>query len=334
MAVTNRKNRGPQIFQPSFNGLTLEIPNGQYIQRGKVILKGSVTIAGGTTNGTAVGEGGSINLIKLIEIVCNPAGGGNMIYPGGNVVYATPRSLLHWAQMQTGKFVGEMSGSTLGNGAPGTYPIYLSIPIFFSDENLRNQVQTALPADASIFSSIQLQVSTGGATDCFAGTDRVWTYNLQVQWDDSRVDMAAPANPMILFQEDHSLLIQAAMTRLNDPGMPNTGEFLSWLVMGLQGTSYTLSDAILNRVTAQSQTWDFDEFAQDIRADMYECQWLDPSQNAAGLYMIDQTEGIIQNRNPAPGMLKWFDVNNPSGASLDQLLIFTRRVYAAQQASS
>jgi hypothetical protein len=45
------------------------------------------------------------------------------------------------------------------------------------------------------------------------------------------------------------------------------------------------------------------------------------------------TEGVIQNSNPAAGLLEQYNVNNPSGSFLDQLRIFTRRVYQVQTGS-
>jgi hypothetical protein len=66
---------------------------------------------------------------------------------------------------------------------------------------------------------------------------------------------------------------------------------------------------------------------------MYDDEWLDPSANGAGLYHIDMTNGIIQNANPAAGLLPMINVNNPSGSYLDQLRVFTRRVYQVQAGS-
>jgi hypothetical protein len=332
MAYENRENRVQLPFLPNASAITLPIPPNFSILQGRVILTGTVTIAGGTTNGTVQGEGGPINLIKRIRVVANPAPGS--AYPGGWLVDCSARALERWAQFQHfGKFIGEQAGSTLGSGAAGVYPIYLSIPIYFADTNLRNQVQTALYADSSAYSSLQVQIATGGITDCFAGNDRTVTYNLQVQWDDDRVDITPSATPIVLFQEDHLIQIGAANTRLNDPALPQDGAFLSWSLFAEQGAAYNLSDALLNRITVMGPTWNFDEYAQDIRQKMYDDEWLDPSANAAGLYHIDMSNGIIQNSNPAAGLLPMINVNNPSGAYLDALRMFTRRWYAVQSAS-
>lgn len=326
MAYTNRKNRDQQPFLPSASAITLSIPPNQSILRGMVILTGTVTIAGGTTNGIVVGEGGPLNLIHRIRIAANPAAGS--AYPGGYLVDCTPRTLLRWAQLQHfGKYIGEQSGSTLGNGAPGVYPIYLAIPIYFADDNLRNQVQTALTASETAYESLQVQVATGQLSDCFAGSDRTATYNLQVQWWDDRAAIQLGNSDIVLFQEDHQLQIGAANTRLNDPAMPQSGAFMSWTILAEQGSSKTLSDALLNKLYADSATWSYEEFAQDLRQTMYDEEWLDPSQNGAGLYHVDMTKGVLWNSNPARGIDLRLDVNNPSGAFADALRFFTRRAY-------
>jgi hypothetical protein len=330
MAYTNEQNRIQQQFLPSVNNITLPIAPNLSILSGHLTLVGTVTIAGGTTNGTVQGEGGPVNLLKRVRVVGNPAPGS--IYPGGNIVDSSVRSLLRNAQFQdSGKFIGEQSGSVLGNGAAGTYPIYLSVPIYWADSNLRQQVATALYADPSAYASLQLQVDTGGATDCFAGTDRDWTFALNLEWDDDRVDTTPGSPAFSLFQEDHIIQIGAANARLNDAAMPQSGAFLSWQVLAEQGQYYQLSDALLNELRVEAPTWLYDKYAQDIRQQMYNDVWLDPSQNGAGLYYVDQTKGIIQNYNPAAGILPYFNVNNPSGAFLDRLRVFTRRVYVLGQ---
>lgn len=333
MAYNDRRNRSQQVFLPS-SQVVLDIPQGFSILRGKVIITGTVTIAGGTTSGALIGDGGPTNLIKRIRVVGNPAPGS--AYPAGWLVDATPRALLRWQQMlgDWGVYMAEQSGSVLGSGAAGTYPIYFAIPINFADPTLRNNYQTALYADASAYRSLQLQVLTGGSTDCFQGTDRTWTYNLQVQWEDNRLDIT-PSNPATaLIQESHLIQIGAANTRLNDPSLPKTGGFLTWLLLCEQGQpGYTLSDAILSRVTVQGRNWFFDEYAQDIRQEMYDNGWLNPSSNGAGLYLIDQAEGMIQNSNDAGGLEPMISVLNPSGSYLDQINMFTRRVYTVSQGS-
>ena len=61
---------------------------------------------------------------------------------------------------------------------------------------------------------------------------------------------------------------------------------------------------------------------------MYDDEWYDPGQSGLGQFFLDFTHGLLQNSNPAIGMATKFDVLNPSGASLDKLTFYTRRVYA------
>ena len=332
MAYLDRKNRSQTPFLPSNSNIVLEIPPNYSILQGKLILTGTVTIAGVTNAGTVVGEGGPINLIKRIKVVANPSGGSQ--YPGGYLVDASARALLRWAQLNHGGvFIGEQSASTLGNGANGTYSIYLAIPLYFADPNLRQNYATALYADVSAYQSLQVQVATGAITDCFAGNNGTVTYNLQLQWWDERLDIVPGNTAMALFQEDHLVQIGAANTRLPDPALPQDGSFLSWTILAEQSSAYTLSDAILNRLTVFGPTWSFDEYAQDIRQKMYDDEWLAASANGAGLYHIDMTDGPLQNMNPATGLLPQISVNNPSGTYQDQLRMFTRRVYLVNQGS-
>lgn len=327
MAFESRKNRIAQQFMPD-TMIALPVPPNLTIFSGKLILTGSVTIAGATANGTVLGEGGPVNLIQRIRVVVNAAPGSP--YPNGWCVDATPRSLLRAAQMYSrfGSYFAEQSGNTLGGGANGTYTIYLEIPISFVDSSLRyNQIATGLYADPSAYQSIQVQVFTGDVARCFTGNNGIYTYNLQLQWQDKRYNVVPPNPGVALWQEEHVVQIGGANQRLFDPAMPQDGAFLNWLIMAEQGAQQTLSDAILQQLTLEGAGIDFSEYAQDIRAEMYDNEWINPAANAAGLYQVDFAEGILQNANAASGLQPYTWVANPSGANLDQLRIFTRRLF-------
>jgi hypothetical protein len=332
MSFEDNRNRSQVQFLPAQSAQVLPIPPNLMILDASLILTGTIAVTGGTTNGTVVGEGGPLNLLKRIRIIGNRANGSP--FPGGYLLDASPRSLKRFAQfMQGGKFFVEQAGSTLGNGAAGTYGIYLEIPIFFADPNLHNEVQTGLYADPSAYESLQVQVQTGQLSDCFSGNDRTVTYNLQLQWKDRRIDIVPGTNAVELYQEDHDLMIGAANTRTPDLGLPQDGYFLSWQILAEQSTAFTLSDALLNRLRIEGPTYNYDLFANDIRATMYREMNLDAAANGAGLYFIDMTAGIIQNSNPANGLSVAYDVNNPSGTYQDKLKIFTRRVWPVQTGS-
>lgn len=337
MAFSDRKNRVQYPFTPD-SKLFFTLPPGGKILQGRLIIAGTIVVSGGSVNGVMVGEGGPVNLIQRIKVVATPAGGSR--YPGGTIVDCIPRSLLRYGIAQHGgKYMGEQSGSTIGNGANGTYPIYLSIPLYFADSTMRNMIASALNADIldsgglPIYSSLQVEVDTGDLTSCFAGNNATVNWSgLTIQWDDDRLGLVGDTN--VLYQEDHTALIGGAQSRMLDPAMPQSGAFTVWQIMAEAGGNYTLSDAILQRVTATSSTFNFDEYAQDIRQKMIDDEWLDPSQSGIGLYLIDFTDGTLNNANPAAGILAQFQVANPSGVNMDQLRFYTRRFYSPAPAAS
>ena len=305
---------------------------GLKILRGTVLLRGQVVISGGSASGALVGEGGPANLIQRIRVIATAASGSR--YLGGTIVDATPRGLLrHAINEHNGKFFADLNGSSLGSGAAATYQVYCAIPIYWASSLQRNDYATALPMDlvdstgVPIWSSVQVEVTTGDLTTCFAGNDRVFDYSgLSVDWIDHR--LAIPGDTNLLVQEEHYLLIDGAQERKVDAAMPQSGAFLSWLVMAeAGGSANTLSDAILQKITASGSTFNLELWANDFRQKMLEDEWLDPSQAGTGLYFIDFADGLLKNGNPAPGIAAQFRVLNPSGLNLDQLRIFTRRFY-------
>ena len=338
MAFEDRKNRLQYMFTPD-NKLFFTLPPGGKILQGRLILAGQIVVSGGTANGVQVGDGGPVNLIQRVKIFATAAAGSR--YPGGTILDVTPRSLLRYAITQhCGKLILEQSGSVLGNGANGTYQIYLSIPIYFADSTLRNNMATALnvdlvdPTGAPIYSSVQVEVDTGDLTSCFAGNNANVNWSgLTVQWDDDRLGLAGDTN--VLYQEEHIVLIGAAQARLLDPAMPQSGAFTNWQILAEGGgSSYNLLSTILQRVTATASTFNFDEYSADIQQKMLDDEWYDPSTNLTGSYFIDWTNGTLNNANPAAGIALQFQVANPSGSNLDQLRIYTRRFYPPVPAQS
>jgi hypothetical protein len=149
------------------------------------------------------------------------------------------------------------------------------------------------------------------------------------------VDTAGkPTDTNTVFQEDHTTLIGAAQDRMLDQAMPRDGAFISWLIMAQQTTAFTLADTILNKIVCKGSTLDYKLYAKDIRAEMYDDEWLDPSQAGAGLYYLDWTDGWLNNALIASTQQVEFDVNNPSGTNQDSLLFFTRRVIAPAAAAA
>lgn len=332
MANLNAKNRLVKPFVPN-SKIIFTLPLGGKIRKGSVILAGNVNVTAGTTSGTKMGEGGPLNLISRIIVTATPAGGSR--YPGGKIVDADPRSLVYYSITQRqGKLFTDQTGSTLNAGAVANNTgIYTAIPVYFADAVQKNSLATALNTDPGTYASVQVEVDTASLAACFAGNDRTVDYSgLTVQWLDERV--AVPGDTAVLYQESHAALIAATNKRMLDEAMPQDGAFMSWQMLAETGTYHTLADTLLNRLVAAGPTLDFDKYAQDIRQTMLDDEWLDPSQSAAGVYFIDYTDGVVQaNTVPGGTIQTYLDVNNVSGANLDDLLVFTRRVFSPQPAS-
>lgn len=330
MAFNDIQNRLSTPFIPDSN-IVFTLAPGLKMLQGRVILSGQVVLSAGSANGTISGEGGPINLIERIYVTANSASGSR--YTGGRMVDCSPRALLRYAITEhQGKFLGDLLAATLGNGANGTYTIYTSIPMYFADSTLQNQMLTAFNMDLAdsqgnpIYSSVQVQIDTGDVTTCFTGNNATVNWSgLTVQWVDDRLGLAADTVP--LRQENHYALIAATQTRMIDPAMPVDGAFNTWLILAEQSAAYTLSQALLNKVEAYGAGINLKLYNYDIQQAMIEEEFYDPSQSLTGQYYIDFTKGLLQNSNAAPGLSVTFDVNNVSGANLDRLNIYTRRVY-------
>jgi hypothetical protein len=324
------KNLKEIVFTPNSKNNIINIPLGAKILRGHLILTGTVTLAGGAASGTKAGDG-IVNLIKRIKLHAVAQDGSR--YPDGSVVDATPRSLFRYAMSVRGKYIDELSGSTLGAGAAAAYPIYMAVPIIFQTDNLRKgkgKVQTALNADITAYKSLYLEVETGAVTDCYTGNDRTVTYDLKLQWVDERENF--DGDTFALFQEDHVKLIGAAQERLEDDALPPKGSFLHWLVMTESGaTTRTLVDTILNKVVIKGQTIDWKLNYKDIRQINIDDNIFDAAATMTGMFFLDFTDqSLLRGAVPAPGLLVQYDVNNPGGSNADDLLVFTRRIFAPQ----
>jgi hypothetical protein len=335
MAYEDRMDRAEFPFTAGVP-VVFNLNPGANILEGKVIIEATVVVSGGTTNGVQIGDG-IPNLIRRIRVLANKAApnqNGTSRYPDGALVNCSPQTLLRYAMIERqGKYVAEQSGSNLGNGAAGTYNIYLSIPIFFADSLNLYTVQTALnmnPTDSQgrpVYSAVQVQVELAATlSELFSGNDRNMVVSGMVRWDDTRLGLSKDSIP--LKQEDHYALIQAAYEEFVDPAMPNDGAFESWLILAQQGVpSLALSDAIVNRLKIQGTSLNFKQNWQAMRQQMIDDGFYDPSSTLTGQLFLDWTHGLLANSNAAAGLQHQFSVNNPSGAGLDRLRIYTRRVF-------
>ena len=332
MAFEDRYNRAQ--FPVTLGApVVFNLNPGDKILSGKIIVTGTVTIAGGTTNGVVISAGGPVNLVKRILVLANKAASSR--YYNGALVNCSPRSLLLFAMTQrSGKYLGDLFGATLGSGAAGVYPVYIEFPIYFATKQALGGYSTALnmdPVDSQgnpVYSAVQVRVDFASLiTELFAGSDRVMTFAGLCEWRDDRLALTTDTTPLV--QEDHDLYIQNANERLVDAAMPNNGSFLQWLIESQAGSpAWQGADTLINRIEAQGSSLNFKEYWQDTRSEMIDSGFFDPSQNLTGLFFLDWTHGVLANSNPASGLQHYFSVNNPSGAGNDKLRIYTRRAFA------
>ena len=148
-----------------------------------------------------------------------------------------------------------------------------------------------------------------------------------VRYGDKRLDLSA-VDTLPLKQEDHIALIRGEQEQFPDQLLPQDGAFIQWLIMAEQNQpGYTLSDALIRRLEIQGQYLNFKKKWQEIRQAMMDDGFFDPSQILTGLSYLDWTDGILQNANAAAAIQAYYSVLNPSGSGLDQLRVYTRRVF-------
>lgn len=312
--------------------LVFNLPQGNNVLWGKLILALTVTIAGSTANGTAIELGGIYRLVRSIKLIATKAAGSR--YPNGAIVNCTPISLLEYAVTRhQGKFIGVLSGDpTLGNGANGAYTVYFSIPIFFAGQRHENDLSTALNMNDTdsqgnpVYNSVQVVVEFAQlANELYSGNNGTLAYAGMAQWLDERLPLG---DTIPIVQEDHIALIQAANDRFVDAALPKGGRFTDILWMCQQGLpGAALSNNILTRVEAEGVDINLKMYAQDIQQDMVDKGFWDPSATLTGLYYMNFAKGNLSNSKRARRLAHRLSVNNPSGANLDQIKVYTRRIY-------
>lgn len=329
---TDRYNR---MQLPIYAGVPIvfNLPAGNNVTRAKVIINGSVTIAGSTAAGTAIELGGVYRLIRSIKVICTPGAGSR--YPDGAVVDCTPISLLQYATAARGqgKFIGPLSGDpTLGAGANGTYPIYFSIPIFFGGGRHPRAGVAALNMNETdsqgnpVYTTVQVKIEFAQlANELFSGNNGTLSFNAMCEWFDERFPMG---DTIPLVQEDHVGYIAQANERWVDQALPRGGRFTEILYMAQAGQpGAQLSNSILQRVHMEGPDLNLRLDALDIQQDMLDNLRYDPSTTLTGLYALNFYQGNLANAKAARGLSHRIAVLNPSGSGNDALKIYTRRVY-------
>lgn len=337
-------NFGTRAEQPIYPGVAniFTLNTGLNVTRAWVTIDATITITNAGGAGTPIGDAAIANLaasrlIRRIQVLASPGPGSR--YPKGPLVDCSPRSLLRFAMVQReGKLFGDLLGNgSLGAGAAGAYEVYFTIPIYFADEANLNGSQansTALNMNARdsqglpVYSSVQVKVDIAAALgEIFSGTAGTFAVAGMLRYGDKRLDLSA-TDTLPLKQEDHISLIRGEQDQFPDQLLPQDGAFTQWLIMAEQGQpGYTLSDALIKRLEIQGQYLNFKKKWLEIREAMLDESFFDPSQTLTGLGYLDWTDGILQNANAAATIQAYYSVLNPSGSGLDQLRVYTRRVY-------
>lgn len=325
------------------NRFTRDFGNGngkvkQDMPLGGKITDAEVRVHGNLVLGVGGGNSGTVRFPEVLARLVNRikvrvAKATNSRYPDGYVKDLDPRTILRRAMLYQGKYLGDLLGTAFV-GANGTYAIDFHFPLYFSQPDLKRDIETALNGDPSAYKTITIEVETGNKDSVTANNDRTWDFSgLQIDFTDHRE--AIDGDTYVLVEEDHEVIIPGAKDRMLDELMPEDGALLDILVCaqtGLQSTSPVYSDAILERMVIQGQNFDQDLYAGDIRAAMFrrkEPGYLDIDQTATGFYHASFVRsGMITKTVPAAGLQVHYQVLNPSGANLDSLFVSTRRLYS------
>lgn len=325
VAVTQIKNRISKPFIKN-SKVPLSMNLGGKVRSGHVIVSGTVVVSGGTTSGVKVGPGAPAGLLRRIIVTATPSA--NSRYPGGRIVNCDAWSLLlDGIFRHSGKFVAELRGSTLGDGAAGTYDVYFSVPIYWADSTMRPSYASSLNTDDGVYDSVQISVETADLANCFTGNDRDVDYTaLNVMWVDDKINM--PGDTLVRYIEDHDFIIASTRDRAIDEAMERDGSYESWLFISKQSAAQTLSDDLFRKLLLDGPTVGVEMWADDIRQRMIDDEWVDPAQDVTGLHYFDFTDGVFQNTIDARTLTTRLDVTNVSGANLDTITVMTRRVVA------
>lgn len=333
-----RQNIGPrmrQLFGAEGGNLFFLVPLeiGAYILAATFFLRGSLVISGGTTNGTPVGEnpGGLVQSIQLDTTTSGKPGFQG--FRGGKLRNLTARSILRRRIFDRGWYQPDTYQTTGLTGAAGTFSLNSAFPVRFALPRLRRQFDTSFCCDA--YSFAQFTLLTGSKGLCNPTTDRVWNEaGLYFDYMDDRTYPAGQQKVAELYDDDRPFIIQAANKRTAFAGVLPQGEaYLDALLISQSTASNTLVDTVVNRVTWNSGTAQiFDQEGDHIKVE--QGRYVnDASQSMTGLYYtpIDR-DGMLGSAQY--GMNGVFDLSNPGGAGLDNLIVATRRVAPGSQGVS
>ena len=180
------------MFQTNFvpnSRIVFDVPMGHSLRKGSVILKGSISVSGGTTSGKAFPGAGPFALIERIRVTATPAPGSPVCR--GRILDSGVTELLRYGiHREGGKSLMDQSDSMLDAGAAGSYRVSVEVPIYFAAADALSPHFQVLCFDGDDHSKLQVEVFTGALDSIFAGNDREVDYSrLQFRWLDNRIDL-------------------------------------------------------------------------------------------------------------------------------------------------
>lgn len=314
------KNRQRETFVE--NGtLTYDVLRGGYIEKIVMMLRGSLTVAGGTVNGTSLGENPG-NLLQRFFVDAAPI---------GQIKSLSPRSLIRNTIFDYGRLISD----TALTGAAGTFTILQPFFLHFALPTLISPIEAAL--ESAAFTSIQVRALLGGRDTQFAGNDRTFTYtSLNLDLLDQREVMSG--RTAVVFEDDIFRLISSANTRFSISDFPLGQRYLDQLYV-FETTNQALSDAIMNRLTVQSGGAVFaDAFEDDFRMESFR-SLKDAATALTGVHKwwaspLTGGKQILRGAVDARSLSQMSAVLDVSNPGTDRVIVNSRRILLAEDLGS
>jgi len=320
-------NRRTEFFAAN-SKVVRTIPLGGKLKQLSVVMRGTLHVAaGGGVAGTALYAEAWAGLIQRIRVRLSKADGSR--YPDGIVRDYDPRTILRRAMFYRHKYYADLLGTAFSD-AVADYNLFYVFPIYFADPELKRPIETALNLDESAYKNCQVEIDCGSRDTCVTGSSRTWTYgDLFFDFIDDRE--AVDGDTYVVFETDHEIIINAAQQRYEDKAMPVDGSLLDIFIRtltGKTGSTSVLVNTILNKLSVAGSNGDFELNALDLQAAMYDYGEIDVDQAVTGHYRLNFVrDGMLSKLVPAPGLQMHYDINNPSGAGGDSMLVSVRRAF-------
>lgn len=291
-----------------------------------VMLRGPITLSGGTTSGTSIGPNPG-GLIQQIKVDAAELLGG--FYSGGTIFDCTPRSIQIARIYDEGFEQSDLFTPNGLTGAAGTFNILTNYRINFAMPRAVRPIETALRKDQ--FGQLKITIKTSDIPTMLLGNDRAVDYSglyidviEHCEYLDSYYPHATP------YMDDLFVTINAANKKLQlDAELSATESYIDALVIS-ETTNDALSDSIVNSVAAWSEKDNFWNLENDQIKVLQLSASVDAVQSFLGLYRVECAPGFDTHNGLLGGALPrlklQFDVSNPGGAGNDRLIVCTRRV--------